>query len=87
VAAWAAELGLEAEDLHDLVHAAYSKLATEVNNSGLRSQIRFLIDSYGTGGTLSLLSGLRPEAAGRASAGTAGPAAGAEQRTTPAPGR
>lgn len=88
VAAWAAELGLEAEDLHDLVHAAYSKLATEVNNSGLRSQIRFLIDSYGTGGTLSLLSSLRPEAAGRASpAGTAEPAADAEQRTTPAPGR
>ena len=88
MAAWAAELGLEAEDLHDLVHAASSKLATEVNNSGLRSQIRFLIDSYGTGGALSLLSGLRPEAAGRASAaGTAEPAAGAEQRTTPAPGR
>jgi hypothetical protein len=40
VAAWAAELGLEAGDLHDLVHAAYSKLATEVNNSGLGSQIR-----------------------------------------------
>ena len=87
VAAWAAELGLEAGDLDDLVHAAYSKLATEVNNSGLRSQIRFLIDSYGTGGALSLLSGLRPEAAGQASASTAGPAASAEQRTTPAPGR
>jgi hypothetical protein len=88
VAAWAAERGLEAGDLHDLVHAAYSKLATEVNNSGLGSQIRFLVESYGTGGALSLLSGLRPEAAGRASAaGTAGPAAGAEQRTTSAPGR
>ena len=88
VAAWAAELGLEAEDLDDLVHAAYSKLASEVNNSGLGSQIRFLIESYGTGGALSLLSGLRPEAAGRASAaGTAEPTAGTEQRTTPAPGR
>jgi hypothetical protein len=88
VAAWAAELGLEAEDLDDLVHAAYSKLASEVNNSGLGSQIRLLIESYGTGGALSLLSGLRPEAAGRASAaGTAEPAAGTVQRTTPAPGR
>ena len=87
MAAWAAELGLEAGDLDDLVHAAYSKLATEANNSGLGSQIRFLIDSYGTGGALSLLSGLRPDAAGRASAGTAGPAAGTVQRTTPAPGR
>jgi hypothetical protein len=88
VAAWAAELGLEAGDLDDLVHAACSKLASEVNNSGLGSQIRFLIESYGTGGALSLLSGLRPEAAGRASAaGTAEPAAGAEQRTTLAPGR
>ena len=84
--AWAAELGLEAEDPDDFVQAAYSKLASEVNNSGLGSQIRFLIESYGTGGVLSLLSGLRPEAAGRVSAGTAGPADGREQRTTSAPG-
>ena len=51
-----------------------------MNNSGLVSQVRFLIESYGTGGALSLLSGLRPEAARRASA------AGAEQRLPSAPG-
>jgi hypothetical protein len=87
VAAWAAELGLGAEDLDDLVHAAYSKLASEVNNSGLGSQIKLLIESHGTGGALSLLSDLRPEAARRASAaGAAEPAAGAEHRPPSAPG-
>jgi hypothetical protein len=86
VAAWAAGLGLAAADLDGLVHDAYSKLASEVNNSGLGSQITFLIESYGTGGAVSLLSGLRPEAARRTSAaGTAEPAAGAGQRPPPAP--
>jgi hypothetical protein len=81
-------LGLEAEDLDDLVHDAYSRQASEVNNGGLDSQVRFLIESYGTGGARSLLSDLRPEAAGRASAaGTAAPAAGAGQRPPSAPGR
>ena len=76
------------EDLDDLVHDAYSRQASEVNNGGLDSQVRFLIESYGTGGARSLLSDLRPEAAGRASAaGTAAPAAGAEQRPPSAPGR
>jgi hypothetical protein len=89
LAAWAAGLGLEAEGLDDLVHDAYSKQASEVNNGGLDSQVRFLIESYGAGGARSLLSDLRPEAAGRASAGggTAAPAAGAEQRPPSAPGR
>ena len=86
--AWAAGLGLEARDVDDLVHDAYSRQASDVNNSGLGSQVRFLIESYGTGGALSLLSGLRPAAARRASAsGTAAPAAGAERRPPPAPGR
>ena len=67
LAAWAAGLGLEAEDLDDLIHDAYSKQASGVNNGGLDSQVRFLIESYGTEGALSLLSDLRPEAAGRAS--------------------
>ena len=75
-------------DLDDLVHDAYSKQASEVNNGGLDSQVRFLIESYGTGGTRSLLSDLRPAAAGRASAGgTAAPGAGAGQRPPSAPGR
>ena len=88
LAAWAAGLGLEAEDLDDLVHDAYSRQASEVNNGGLDSQVRFLIESYGTGGARSLLSDLRPEAAGRASAaGTAAPAAGAGRRPPSAPGR
>ena len=88
LAAWAAGLGLEAGDLDDLVHDAYSRQASEVNNGGLDSQVRFLIESYGTGGARSLLSDLRPAAAGRASAGgTAAPAAGAGQRPPSAPGR
>ena len=49
LAAWAAGLGLEAEDLDDLVHDAYSRQASEVNNGGLDSQVRFLVESYGTG--------------------------------------
>ncbi len=64
LAAWAAGLGLEAGDLDDLVHDAYSKQASEVNNGGLGSQVRFLIETYGTGGARSLLSDLRPAAAG-----------------------
>jgi len=64
LAAWAAGLGLEAGDLDNLVHDAYSKQASEVNNGGLGSQVRFLIESYGTGGARSLLSDLRPGAAG-----------------------
>ena len=51
-------------DLDDLVHDAYSKQASEVNNGGLGSLVRFLIESYGTGGARSLLSDLRPAAAG-----------------------
>jgi hypothetical protein len=85
--AWAAGLGLEAGDLDDLVHDAYSRQASDVNNSGLGSQVRLLIESYGTGGALSLLSGLRPAAARRATAaGAAAPAVGAEQRPPSAPG-
>jgi len=89
LAAWAAGLGLEAEDLDDLVDDAYSKQASEVNNGGLDSQVRFLIESYGTGGARSLLSDLRPEAARRASVGggTAAPAAGAGQLPPSAPGQ
>ena len=85
LAAWAAGLGLEAEGLDDLVHDAYSKQASEVNNGGLDSQVRFLIESYGTSHARSLLSDLRPAAARRSSA--AAPAAGAEQRPPSAPGR
>ncbi len=85
--AWAAGLGLEAGDLDDLVHDAYSRQASEVNNGGLGSQVRFLAGTYGTGGARSLLSDLQPAAARRASAGaTAAPAAGAEQRPLSAPG-
>ena len=74
--AWAVGLGLEAGDLDDLVHDAYSRQASEVNNGGLGSQVRFLAGTYGTGGARSLLSDLRPAA----------PAAGAEQRPPSAPG-
>ena len=87
LAAWAAGLGLEAGDLDDLVHDGYSRQASEVNNGGLGSQVRFLAGTYGTGGARSLLSDLRPAAARRASAGaTAAPAAAAEQRPPSAPG-
>ena len=85
--AWAAGLGLEAADLDDLVHDAFSRRASETNNGGLRSQVRFLVESYGTGCARSLLSDLPPAAARRASpGGTAAPAAGAEQRPPSAPG-
>lgn len=85
--AWAAGLGLEAADLDDLVHDAYSRQASETNNGGLDSQVRFLAETYGTRGARALLSGLRPAAARRASAcGTATPSAGAEHHSPPAPG-
>lgn len=86
LAAWAAGLGLEAGDLDDLVHDAYSRQASEVNNGGLDSQV--LAETYGTRHARSLLSDLRPAAARRASApGAAATAAGAEQRPRPAPGQ
>ena len=84
LAAWAAELGLEPEDLEDLVHDAFSRQASETNNDGLESQVRFLVEYYGPGRTRSLLSDLQPRTATRASAdGTAVPPAGAE-RCSPA---
>ena len=87
-AAWAAGLGLEAGDLDDLLHDAYSTQASETNNGGLSSQVRFLAETYGATLARSLLSDLRPAAPRRASAaGTAAPAAGAEQRPPSAPGR
>ena len=61
LAAWAAGLGLEAGDLDDLVHDAYSRQASETNNDGLGSQVKFLIESYGTEGARTLLSGLLPQ--------------------------
>jgi len=88
LAAWAEELGLEPEDLDDLVHDAYSRQASQTNNDGLGSQVKFLIETYGTGHARSLLSDLRPAAARRAPAvGTAAPAPGAEQRPPSAPGQ
>jgi hypothetical protein len=85
--AWAAGLGLEAADLDDLVHDAYSRQASETNNGGLDSQVRFLAETYGTRGARSLLSGLRPAAARRASVGdTAAPSAGAEHHSLSVPG-
>ena len=85
LAAWAAGLGLGPSDLDDLVHDACSRQASEVNNGGLGSQVRFLAETYGTGHARSLLGDLRPTAARRDSA--AAPAAGAEQRQPSAPGR
>jgi hypothetical protein len=86
LAAWAAGLGLEAGDLDDLVHDAYSRQASETNNGGLGSQVRFLAGTYGTGYARSLLSDLRPAAACPASVGgTAAPAAPAEQCAPSAP--
>ena len=85
LAAWAAGLGLGPSDLDDLVHDVCSRQASEVNNGGLGSQVRFLAETYGTGHARSLLGDLRPTAARRDSA--AAPAAGAEQRQPSAPGR
>jgi len=85
--AWTAGLGLEPEDLDDLVHDACSRQASETNNGGPGSQVRFLAETYGTRHTRSLLSDLRPAAARRASAGDeAAPPPGGEQRSQSAPG-
>ncbi len=64
LAAWAAGLGLEAGDLDDLVHDAYSRQASQTNNDGLEAQVRYLAESYGTEGARSLLSGLLPQTEG-----------------------
>src|ERR1700716_350718 len=40
LAAWAGGLGLEAGDLDDLVHDAYSRQASKTNNDGLEAQVR-----------------------------------------------
>jgi len=61
LAAWAAGLGLEAGDLDDLVHDAYSRQASQTNNDGLEAQVRFLAGSYGSEGARSLLSDLLPQ--------------------------
>jgi hypothetical protein len=61
LAAWAAGLGLEAGDLDDLVHDAYSRQASQTNNDRLEAQVRFLIESYGTEGARCLLSDLLPQ--------------------------
>jgi hypothetical protein len=45
LAAWAAGLGLEAGDLDDLVHDAYSRQASQTNNDGLDAQVKLLIES------------------------------------------
>lgn len=76
--AWAAGLGLEAGDLDDLVHDAYSRQASGTNNDGLKAQVRFLAGSYGAGRARSLLSDLLPQTA-RARLRRA------EQRPAPAP--
>ena len=62
LAAWAAGLGLDAGDLDDLVHDAYSRQASQTSNDGLEAQVRFLIESFGTEGARSLLSDLLPQA-------------------------
>ena len=61
LAAWAAGLGLEAGDLDDLVHDAYSRLASETNNNGLVAQVRFLVGSDGAERARSLLNDLLPQ--------------------------
>lgn len=78
LAAWAAELSLEPEDLDGLVHDAYSRHASQTNNGPLGSRVRFLVESYGTERIRFLISDLRPGTARPASAdGTAVPQVGA----------
>ena len=75
LAAWAAGLGLEAGDLDDLVHDAYSRQASEMNNGGLGSQVRFLIEYLRHRGRP--VPAQRPAAAARATQRrSAAPAAG-----------
>lgn len=69
LAAWAEGPGLESADLDGLVHDALSGQASETNNGGLSSQVRFLAGHYGTGRARSLLSALQPGTARPAPAG------------------
>lgn len=48
LAALAERLGLDAEQLDELVHEQYSQIAAAINNEGLESQLTFLAGRLGT---------------------------------------
>jgi len=87
LAAWAEELGLGPGDLDEFINDASSRQASETNNGGLGSQIRFLVEIYGTGHARSLISDLLPGAPEpAATGGTAAPPGGKGRRSPTSPG-
>jgi hypothetical protein len=84
LAAWAEELGLEPGDLDELINDAFSRQASETNSGGLGSQVRFLVETYGTGHARSLISDLLPGVAEPADRpGGRVPLSGAVRRAAP----
>jgi len=67
LATWAEGLGREPDDLDELIHDAFSRQASETNNGGLASQVRFLVETFGAAHARALIS--------ECSTGTAGTAA------------
>lgn len=61
--AWAEGLGAGPEDLDELIHEAFSKPATAINNDGLESQIEFLVKTYGAADARELIEESCPDAA------------------------
>jgi hypothetical protein len=53
--AWMQSLGLEADDLDELVHETVSQQASAINNGGLQAQIEFLVRAYGRERARSLI--------------------------------
>jgi hypothetical protein len=67
--AHATRLGIEPEDLDDLVHDLADQPASHINNRGLDAQIPYLVAGMGVAQARAYLDGLRPaapEAAGHA---------------------
>jgi hypothetical protein len=83
LAAWAGELGLEPGDLDEFINDAFSRQASKTNNGGLGSQVRFLVETYGTGHARSLISDLLPGVAEPAAADGTAASAGEKGRRSP----
>jgi hypothetical protein len=58
LAEWARGLGVGELDLDELIHDALGEQASSINNEGLKSQIAFLVDTYGPAHARYLIAGL-----------------------------
>jgi hypothetical protein len=61
---WAQQCGLEDLDVDELIHDLLSRQASDINNGGLESQIRYLIESCGAGHAREMLQDCLPEIGG-----------------------